>query len=81
MISSPGAFVPFPLPPDPALALHGPLQRKLETATFAIGRPEPEGAALDPTKENGTTESLRQLLRSTRAVIRDGQCLRLPSGG
>ena len=32
------AFVPFPLPPDPPLALDGPLQRTLEAATLALGR-------------------------------------------
>ena len=32
------AFIPSPLPPVPALALDGPLQRSLETATLALGR-------------------------------------------
>ena len=32
------AFVPAPLPPDPALVLDGPLQRALEAATLALGR-------------------------------------------
>lgn len=32
------AFIPSPLPPVPALALGGPLQRSLETATLALGR-------------------------------------------
>ena len=32
------AFVPAPLPPDPALVLDGPLQRALEGATLALGR-------------------------------------------
>ena len=32
------AFVPLPLPPNPALALEGSLQRTLETATLALGR-------------------------------------------
>ena len=32
------AFIPSPLPPVPALALDGPLQRFLETATLALGR-------------------------------------------
>ncbi len=32
------AFVPAPLPPDPALLLDGPLQQALEAATLALGR-------------------------------------------
>ena len=32
------AFVPLPLPPDPALVLDGPLQQALEAATLAVGR-------------------------------------------
>ena len=32
------AFVPLPLPPRPALALEGSLQRTLEAATLALGR-------------------------------------------
>ena len=32
------AFVPLPLPPNPALALGGSLQRTLEAATLALGR-------------------------------------------
>ena len=32
------AFIPSPLPPVPALALDGPLQRSLETAPLALGR-------------------------------------------
>ena len=32
------AFVPAPLPPDPALVLDGPLQKALEAATLALGR-------------------------------------------
>ena len=32
------AFVPAPLPPDPALVLDGPLQQALEAATLALGR-------------------------------------------
>ena len=32
------AFVPLPLPPNPALALDGSLQRALEAATLALGR-------------------------------------------
>ena len=32
------AFVPAPLPPDPALVLDGPLQQALEGATLALGR-------------------------------------------
>lgn len=32
------AFVPAPLPPDPALVLDGPLQQALERATLALGR-------------------------------------------
>ena len=32
------AFVPLPLPPDPALVLDGPLQQALEAATLALGR-------------------------------------------
>ncbi|MDE2915162.1 MAG: Fic family protein [Paracoccaceae bacterium] len=32
------AFVPFPLPPDPPLALDGSLQGLLEAATLAVGR-------------------------------------------
>jgi Fic family protein len=32
------AFVPFPLPPDPALVFTGKLQQVLEAATLAIGR-------------------------------------------
>ena len=32
------AFVPAPLPPDPALVLDGPLQQTLEAATLALGR-------------------------------------------
>lgn len=32
------AFVPFPLPPKPAIALDGPLQQALEAATLALGR-------------------------------------------
>ena len=32
------AFVPLPLPPNPALALDGSLQRTLEAATLALGR-------------------------------------------
>ncbi|MBN1427298.1 MAG: Fic family protein [Anaerolineae bacterium] len=32
------AFIPNPLPPQPALALSGPRQRLLERATIAIGR-------------------------------------------
>ena len=32
------AFVPRPLPPDPPLALDGPLQQALEAATLALGR-------------------------------------------
>ena len=32
------AFVPLPLPPDPALVLDGPLQTSLEAATLALGR-------------------------------------------
>ena len=33
-----GAFVPFPLPPDPPLELDARLQRALEAATLALGR-------------------------------------------
>ena len=32
------AFVPAPLPPKPALELHGPLQQMLESAVLALGR-------------------------------------------
>lgn len=32
------AFVPAPLPPRPALELHGPLQQMLESAVLALGR-------------------------------------------
>jgi len=32
------AFVPAPLPPRPALELHGPLQQTLESAVLALGR-------------------------------------------
>lgn len=32
------AFVPLPLPPDPALAFDGTLQQALEAATLALGR-------------------------------------------
>ena len=32
------AFVPLPLPPNPALALDGSLQKDLEAATLALGR-------------------------------------------
>jgi Fic family protein len=32
------AFVPAPLPPNPALVLDGPLQQLLEAATLAVGR-------------------------------------------
>ncbi|MCY3748090.1 MAG: Fic family protein [Chloroflexi bacterium] len=32
------AFVPFPLPPDPPLALDGKLQQELEQALLALGR-------------------------------------------
>ena len=32
------AFVPAPLPPDPALSPDGPLQQTLEAATLALGR-------------------------------------------
>ncbi len=32
------AFIPAPLPPEPRLDLHGPLQRLLESATVALGR-------------------------------------------
>ena len=32
------AFVPHPLPPNPALVLDGPLQQALEVATLALGR-------------------------------------------
>ena len=32
------AFVPLPLPPNPALALDGSLQLTLEAATLALGR-------------------------------------------
>lgn len=32
------AFVPAPLPPKPRLDLQGPLQRRLESATLALGR-------------------------------------------
>lgn len=32
------AFVPFPLPPDPPIALEGGLQRAFEAAVLAIGR-------------------------------------------
>ena len=32
------AFVPLPLPPDPALTFDGTLQQTLEAATLALGR-------------------------------------------
>jgi len=32
------AFVPAPLPPDPPLRMHGPLQQTLESAVLALGR-------------------------------------------
>ena len=32
------AFVPAPLPPNPALVLDGPLQQALESAGLALGR-------------------------------------------
>jgi len=32
------AFIPVPLPPDPPLALHGPIQPLLERALLALGR-------------------------------------------
>jgi Fic family protein len=32
------AFVPHPLPPSPPVYLEGDLQRRLETATLAVGR-------------------------------------------
>ena len=32
------AFVPLPLPPNPAITLDGPLQQELEAATLALGR-------------------------------------------
>jgi Fic family protein len=43
------AFVPMPLPPDPAPDLSGPRQRLLERATHALGRLESTSALLpDP---------------------------------
>ncbi len=32
------SFIPFPLPPQPALVWDGPLQQALEAATLALGR-------------------------------------------
>ncbi len=32
------AFMPAPLPPDPPLRMHGPLQQALESAVLALGR-------------------------------------------
>ena len=32
------AFVPAPLPPSPALRMHGPMQQALESAVLALGR-------------------------------------------
>jgi hypothetical protein len=43
------AFIPAPLPPDPPVALDGPLLRQLELATLALGRLDSLSALLPDT--------------------------------
>lgn len=40
------AFVPAPLPPRPRLDLRGPLERRLESASLALGRLDSVSAVL-----------------------------------